>query len=54
MPKISTQLLVIGGGATGLGIANCHRLLGSAAGRIKIESEQGVGTTVTLLLPIAA
>lgn len=39
---------------TGLGIANCHRLIGTAGGRLKIESEEGIGTTVTLLLPIAA
>lgn len=39
---------------TGLGIANCQRLIGRAGGRMRIESEQGVGTTVTILLPTAA
>lgn len=52
--KIGTPYFTTRAEGTGLGIANCHRLLGSAGGRIKIESEQGVGTTVTLLLPIAA
>jgi two-component system sensor histidine kinase/response regulator len=39
---------------TGLGIANCQRLIGRAGGRMRIVSEQGVGTTVTILLPTAA
>jgi signal transduction histidine kinase len=39
---------------TGLGIANCQRLIGRAGGRMRIESEQGVGTTVTILLPTSA
>jgi C4-dicarboxylate-specific signal transduction histidine kinase len=52
--KIGTPYFTTRAEGTGLGIANCHRLIGSAGGRIKIESEQGVGTTVTLLLPIAA
>lgn len=39
---------------TGLGVANCQRLIGRAGGRMRIESEQGVGTTVTILLPTAA
>ncbi len=38
---------------TGLGIAQCQRLVGSAGGRFKIESEVGVGTTVTIMLPTA-
>lgn len=52
--KIGTPYFTTRADGTGLGIANCHRLVGSAGGRLKIESEQGVGTTVTLLLPIAA
>lgn len=38
---------------TGLGIAQCQRLIGEAGGRFKLESTQGVGTTVTVRLPIA-
>jgi len=38
---------------TGLGLSNCQRLVGVAGGRLRIESEQGVGTTVTILLPAA-
>jgi signal transduction histidine kinase len=36
---------------TGLGIAQCQRLIGTAGGRFRIESEQGKGTTVTIVLP---
>ncbi len=36
---------------TGLGIAQCQRLIGTAGGRFRIESEQGKGTTVTIRLP---
>jgi two-component system sensor histidine kinase AtoS len=39
---------------TGLGLAQCQRLIGTAGGRLRIESEPGVGTTVTISLPIAA
>jgi signal transduction histidine kinase len=37
---------------TGLGLAQCQRLIGAAGGRFKIESEAGKGTTVTIMLPI--
>ncbi len=36
---------------TGLGIAQCQRLIGTAGGRFLIESELGKGTTVTITLP---
>lgn len=36
---------------TGLGIAQCQRLIGTAGGRFRIESEHGKGTTVTIRLP---
>jgi two-component system, sensor histidine kinase and response regulator len=39
---------------TGLGLSNVQRLVGVAGGRLRIESEQGVGTTVIILLPTAA
>ncbi|HSK00691.1 MAG TPA: ATP-binding protein [Kofleriaceae bacterium] len=38
---------------TGLGLAQCQRLIGTAGGRFKIESEPGKGTTVTIILPVA-
>jgi signal transduction histidine kinase len=39
---------------TGLGLAQCQRLVGTAGGRFRIESKQGIGTTVTIILPTAA
>jgi signal transduction histidine kinase len=39
---------------TGLGLAQCQRLIGTAGGRFKIESVPGKGTTVTIILPTAA
>ncbi len=54
LKRIGTPYFTTRAEGAGLGIANCQRLVGAAGGRIKIESEQGVGTTVTLLLPVAA
>lgn len=52
--RIGTPFYTTREEGTGLGVANCQRLLGSAGGRIKFESEQGVGTIVTLRLPLAS
>jgi signal transduction histidine kinase len=52
--RVGTPFFTTRTEGTGLGISNVQRLIGAAGGRMKIESEQGVGTTVTLLLPIAA
>lgn len=38
----------------GLGLAVCRRILNEAGGSIAIRSERGVGTTVTIRLPLAA
>jgi signal transduction histidine kinase len=38
---------------TGLGISQCQRLIGTVGGRFRIESEVGIGTTVTIVLPTA-
>jgi C4-dicarboxylate-specific signal transduction histidine kinase len=54
LKKVGTPWFSTRQEGTGLGIANCQRLIGRAGGRMRIESEQGVGTTVTILLPTAA
>jgi signal transduction histidine kinase len=54
LKKVGTPWFSTRSEGTGLGIANCQRLIGRAGGRMRIESEQGVGTTVTILLPTAA
>jgi len=54
LKKIGTPWFTTRAEGTGLGIANCQRLIGKAGGRLHIESEPGVGTTVTILLPTAA
>ncbi|HEY5944230.1 MAG TPA: ATP-binding protein, partial [Kofleriaceae bacterium] len=54
LKKVGTPWFSTRAEGTGLGIANCQRLIGRAGGRMRIESEAGVGTTVTILLPTAA
>jgi signal transduction histidine kinase len=38
----------------GLALAMCHRIIENHGGKISVQSEEGVGTTVTLVLPAAA
>ncbi len=40
-------------GGTGLGLSACAQIIGGLGGRITVQSEIGVGTTFTVLLPIA-
>lgn len=40
------------GRGTGLGLTNCLRIIESFSGQIKVETEEGEGTTFTILLPI--
>ena len=53
LDRIGTPFFTTRAEGTGLGIAQCQRLIGTAGGRLRIESEVGVGTTVTILLPTA-
>jgi signal transduction histidine kinase len=51
--RVGTPFFTTRSEGTGLGIAQCQRLVGTAGGRFMIESEVGVGTTVTIILPTA-
>jgi signal transduction histidine kinase len=54
LKRVGTPFFTTRSEGTGLGLAQCQRLVGTAGGRMRIESEQGKGTTVTILLPLAA
>jgi signal transduction histidine kinase/DNA-binding response OmpR family regulator len=40
-------------GGTGLGLAACAQIIGQSGGKITVDSEVGVGTTFSVLLPLA-
>jgi two-component system NtrC family sensor kinase len=42
------------GHGTGMGLAACHGIVVRHSGRISVESSVGVGTTMTVRLPVAA
>ena len=50
--RIGTPFFTTREEGTGLGIAQCQRLIGAAGGRMAFVSEAGIGTTVTIILPI--
>lgn len=52
--RVGTPFFTTRAEGTGLGVAQCQRLVGTAGGRFRIESERGIGTTVTIILPTAA
>ncbi len=52
--RVGTPFFTTRAEGTGLGLAQCQRLIGGAGGRFRIESEPGIGTTVTIVLPVAA
>jgi two-component system response regulator PhcR len=51
LARIGTPFFTTRPEGTGLGVAQCQRLVGTAGGQLRIESEAGKGTTVTILLP---
>lgn len=53
LERIGTPFFTTRDAGTGLGVANCQRLVGAAGGRMRIESELGKGTAVTIVLPPA-
>ena len=54
LARIGTPFFTTRTEGTGLGVAQCQRLVGTAGGRFRIESEPGKGTIVTITLPTAA
>jgi signal transduction histidine kinase len=51
--KVGTPFFTTREEGTGLGIAQCQRLVGNVGGRFAIASKRGEGTTVTIAIPIA-
>ena len=54
LARIGTPFFTTRTEGTGLGVAQCQRLVGTAGGRFRIESDPGKGTIVTITLPTAA
>jgi two-component system response regulator PhcR len=52
--RVGTPFFTTRPEGTGLGLAQCQRLVGTVGGRFRIDSEHGIGTTVTIVLPTAA
>jgi signal transduction histidine kinase len=53
LAKVGTPFFTTREEGTGLGIAQCQRLVGSVGGRFAMASKRGEGTTVTITLPVA-
>lgn len=52
LARIGTPFFTTKAKGTGLGIAQCQRLVGKAGGQFRIASEQGKGTTVSFSIPL--
>ncbi|HTJ44951.1 MAG TPA: hybrid sensor histidine kinase/response regulator [Kofleriaceae bacterium] len=53
LAKVGTPFFTTRAEGTGLGVAQCHRLVGKAGGTFRIDSQVGVGTIVSFTLPKA-
>lgn len=49
-PFFTTKVAV----GTGLGLTICHRIISDLGGKIQLSSKEGVGSTFTLILPLAS
>jgi signal transduction histidine kinase len=53
LTRVGTPFFTTRKEGTGLGVAQCQRLVGKAAGTFRIDSQEGVGTIVSFTLPRA-
>ncbi len=53
LAKVGTPFFTTRTEGTGLGVAQCQRLIGKAGGTFRIDSQEGVGTIVSFTLPRA-
>ncbi|MFN0249335.1 MAG: ATP-binding protein [Kofleriaceae bacterium] len=53
LAKVGTPFFTTREDGTGLGIAQCQRLVGNVGGRFALASKRGEGTTVMITIPIA-
>jgi two-component system response regulator PhcR len=53
LARVGTPFFTTRKEGTGLGVAQCQRLVGKAAGTFRIDSQEGVGTIVSFTLPRA-
>jgi two-component system response regulator PhcR len=53
LAKVGTPFFTTRAEGTGLGVAQCQRLVGKAGGTFRIDSQEGVGTIVSFTLPRA-
>jgi PAS domain S-box-containing protein len=51
LPRIFDPFFTLKEGGTGLGLALCHRIAEAHGGEIRVESVEGEGTVVRLILP---
>jgi two-component system response regulator PhcR len=51
LARVGTPFFTTRKEGTGLGVAQCHRLIGKAGGTFRIDSQEGVGTIVSFTLP---
>lgn len=51
LKKIGTPFFTTKSNGTGLGLSVCYNIIKEHKGRIDVESEEGIGTTFTIILP---
>ena len=53
IPRIFDPFYTTRSGGSGLGLATCYGIVSQHNGQILVESEVGIGTQISVLLPVA-